>query len=125
MTNDELDKLEALCKAAATGPWMTFKDPLCVMATDPDDGEIYTVVAFNREYNRKKNAAFVAAADPPTVLSLISEVRRLTKIVEYMGEYMGDRVDDGCPPHMRMDRCQDFSTCGDCWLASEFGRDES
>lgn len=67
MTEEELNRLEALAKAATSGPWARHHDPQAYAVYQPEfecwipqDGS---------------DADFIAAANPATVLSLIALAR--------------------------------------------------
>jgi hypothetical protein len=65
MSNDELQALKALAEAATPGPWINHNGRV-VSASDMDVGSAY-----------EGDAAFIAAANPQTVLALVAEVDRL------------------------------------------------
>tara|TARA_R110000796_G_C14362341_1_gene412958 strand:- start:3 stop:290 length:288 start_codon:yes stop_codon:yes gene_type:complete len=73
MTPEVLDELAAKAEAATPGPWV-YDGARSVLVPeeyrDPTTGRRDGV-------HWKPNAAHIAAFDPPTVLALIAEVRRL------------------------------------------------
>src|SRR5690606_14220472 len=72
LSEDRLAELEAMAKAATPGPW-SFRERA---AEDYMVGSIdYELIA--HVWHHEGDAAFIAATDPDTVLSLIAEVRRL------------------------------------------------
>lgn len=83
----DIDELERLAMAATPGPWIThLVDDMAVIAGSRD--EIASTapagfgtdddVDFGTDVERcEANAAFIAAANPTTILSLTAEVRRL------------------------------------------------
>jgi len=72
LTDEKLAELEAMAKAATPGPW-SFRERA---AEDYMVGSIdYEWIA--HVWHHEGDAAFIAATDPDTVLSLIAEVRRL------------------------------------------------
>ena len=71
----DLDALEALAKAATPGPWTHYE----TMQADNHvtaGGGILTGTHVCGPTYEKKNAAFIATADPSTVLALIAELRQ-------------------------------------------------
>jgi len=74
----DLDRLEAMAKAATPGPWAHFNDQgaSSVLAVRP----VSTVVQFDAASHA--DVAFIAALHPGTALALIAEVKRLRELVE-------------------------------------------
>lgn len=75
MTHDEIQNLKALALAATPGPWAT-DDPHIVYS---DIGDEITYLAKTNELDTSykwavKNAAFIAAANPAAILSLIAQL---------------------------------------------------
>lgn len=64
MTNEQLDALEAAAKAATPGPW----------GYDEADEDMAVLGA---ESQLVKDAAYIAAANPSAILSLIAELRQV------------------------------------------------
>lgn len=82
MTNDELDRLEALAGAATAGPWAARPDRCGVFHT-VDDARGCSVLDWHDGPNEptfrmQADAEFIAAARE-AVPALVAEVRRLTK----------------------------------------------
>jgi hypothetical protein len=89
MTDADLDKLEALAKAATPGPWndsggsIDDFDAECTMRIEwiangiPKDGEKDAINA-----NYRFDAAFIAAANPASILALIASARRDAEEIE-------------------------------------------
>lgn len=92
MTQDELDRWEALANAATPGPWVLVDRDILggYEVHAPDD---WTVFGYNGP--ERTDAAFIAAARD-AVPALIAEVRRLRGLVEaaYCEGYR-DRHDKG------------------------------
>lgn len=70
MTDSELKELEAVARAATPGPWK--RD--CRAIDSVERGE--SVASADSE----NDAAYIAAADPATMLSLIGDVREARKV---------------------------------------------
>lgn len=85
VTPDLLDALEEAAKGATGGRWRVTHDPLGThVETDLDHmGRIVKGSSSDRgpEFV-EPDATFIATADPPTVLALVAEVRRLWEVVE-------------------------------------------
>ena len=100
MTPTELASLEALAKAATPGPWkhvetIAFHTGLTytsVQPVDPDPDKMRPMLMASGEYHlcrmshtaaqhaiaiHRANAAFIAAANPAAILSLIEENKRM------------------------------------------------
>lgn len=85
MSDVDLDRLEALARAATPGPWEAVSgsevDPatLWLSGRNTGDGgllaEFYDGAAFSAGPRAEANAHYAAAADPATVLALIAELR--------------------------------------------------
>lgn len=81
----DLDKIEALAKAATPGPWRgdrfdgTVKYD--IVAGDYPNGQYTTVIRGDSEglfgFFKSEDSDFVMAANPSTILALVAEVRRL------------------------------------------------
>lgn len=74
----DLDALEALAKAATPGPWAHYETMQAdnhVTAVTAGGGILTGTHVCGPTYE-KKNAEFIAAADPSTVLALIAELRQ-------------------------------------------------
>lgn len=107
MTNlEELERLEALARAATPGPWGIDNS----VVTSGDGTICYAHHPHERpQWQAEDNAAFIAAANPTAILSLIQRVReadRLLKIengiralaqqnFENMKQYSEDAYDNG------------------------------
>ncbi|GGC22921.1 hypothetical protein [Pseudoduganella buxea] len=74
-----LDKLEELCDAATPGPWCAFETHVVARRTHSRRGFDMKIEGSNRSDNRK-NAAFIAAANPIMVRHLITAYRRLSSV---------------------------------------------
>lgn len=95
----EHTELRKLAEAATPGPWECERH-------DMDDGSISFEVwnqsnkhygrisTFNDEYDNKNsrcNAAFIAVANPETVLALLAERDRLREVLKEIQEIIGKR----------------------------------
>lgn len=100
---DVLAELAALAETATQGRWaasFTVHEPLVthhvctpedVMSIEPAE------LGSDDDAHAARLAAFIAAANPATVLALVAEVRRLTAVVEGFAEH-DCAYGDGCPP---------------------------
>ena len=92
MNIEELDKLEALAKAATPGPWTAQKarsvihvggfSKVCEISTSAN--HVYEdYPGAKKEFIEKQehNAAYLEAANPATILALIERVRELESIL--------------------------------------------
>jgi hypothetical protein len=100
MTDDQLDDLEAKAKAATSGPWRTdgysilrYSDGIAASQSNGSP-EICNVL-LDGDYDPKTrheralhNAAYIAAANPATVLELIAELRNTKKALEVFEGYV-------------------------------------
>ena len=100
----DLDKLEALARAATPGPWQW--DGRTV---DPEDGYVHIpecsyitgLISLAGHYEGyQEDCDFIAAANPAAVLHLIALARRTTSTAGYT------QVDCGCAPSEACDICQ-------------------
>lgn len=86
MTDIDLDELEALAEAATPGLWVTrFPSHTVVMAATPDgtyQGEVARTVSGSLNAHRGANAAFIAAANPATIKTLIASAREAADGIE-------------------------------------------
>jgi hypothetical protein len=93
MTAVDLDKLEALAKAATAGPWRT--DGRCIDQLTDSAGQGFPLDVYPDSVEvvragddggipRDADASFIAAAHPEAVLELVAEVRRLRAEVAAM-----------------------------------------
>ena len=80
MTNP--DELERLARAATEGPWSVDErlEPECVRGRYDD------IVVMETE--RLSDAAFIAAANPATVLALLSANREMRERIESVAKYL-------------------------------------
>lgn len=74
----DLDRLEALARAATPGPWKKDSSYTIGPVSDEDDQSYGFVIPLADVYgdNRTPDAAFIAAANPAAVLALIALARR-------------------------------------------------
>lgn len=117
----DLDKLEALAKAATPGPW-GIKRGYCLY----DNRDMHVVSAWETysgslglaiySDEAMANAKFLEAANPAAVLELIAELRKAIAAQEWIAQRIVGHHDacvhpckcDGCPP------CE--AECVKCWL---------
>lgn len=86
MTDADLDKLEALAKAATQGEWVN-DAPGCIGIHYLQGGKA-TICTTPSEYlEDQANAAFIAAANPATILDLIASARRDAEEIERLIGY--------------------------------------
>lgn len=94
LSEDELAALKALADAATPGPWDCGRDPSHYDAPEitKADGAFYVGV-------KMEDAAFIAAANPQTILALLakikkqeSEIERAWKRVEVLECWQQDRL---------------------------------
>ena len=79
MTDAELSALESLARAATPGPWDC--DALSTVRSMNNDyrgvGIVYCAIDSTGRVPTINNAAYIAAANPATVLELIAELRQV------------------------------------------------
>lgn len=73
MTNDDLDRLEQIAKAAAPGPWEA-----CGCRVESASGDPLGLIIYDEGGHNEADAAHIAAFNPQTALRLLAEVTRLT-----------------------------------------------
>lgn len=82
MKKVDLDELERLAKAATVGPWRQHHlSPQCI------NGPAGRCIADCYEALNKDNAAYIAAANPSTVLALLEELRLARAVVAEAARY--------------------------------------
>ena len=69
MTDEQIDALEALAKAATPGPWKESLYPFFIQAGD------YKIANVTSK-NAGDDSAFIAAANPAAILELIADLRK-------------------------------------------------
>ena len=87
MTDDELDRLDAACKAATPGPWIVGPEEV----TEPygydgfgleiDDGSLFAPNYYGTAFRREDDATFISMARE-AMPRLIAELRRLRTLEE-------------------------------------------
>lgn len=109
MTDIDLDKLEALADAATPGPWI-YRDmrpntygPAFVDSVDVRNLAICGDAVGRSETHgfclqvdsevRMANAAFIAAANPATILDLIASARRDAEEIERLRAFAGRMIE--------------------------------
>ena len=96
MTDKDLDTLEALAQAATPGPWRHPGRALVVSRVDSSEPLVCDCLS-EQFAQAPKDAAFIAAANPATVLKLIAELRRSFREKEWLAKYIANTQ-----PDMRM-----------------------
>lgn len=92
----DLDELEALAKVATPGPWGLYLGAAWQVITDAPDWEQREVATTGPDGSTgsEDDAAFIAAADPSTVIALIAELRqereRADDLETRLSEYLCD-----------------------------------
>ena len=104
MTNEELDRLEALAKAATPGPWYhVYEGSSDWQVYGPHD-DIKPVASLHRYHAPScPDAPFIAAARD-AVPALVAEVKRLRGALVVVAEYeacIGDDYDQPIQNHAR------------------------
>lgn len=118
MTDADLDKLEALAKAATPGPWEQSHregdDEMYRTQVYTADGETIASLAWYPKdmgggrigTYREANAAFMAAANPATILDLIASARRDAEEIERLRARFAELADDF---ERRADACHELN----------------
>ena len=89
-------ELKALAEAATAGRWTTDGD--CdVMSADSDQLNMGYLIGQCHGPDSRKNAQYIAAANPAAVLALIAEVERLTAENEFARSCMQSMIDQTTP----------------------------
>lgn len=96
----DLDKMKALALAATPGPWSAI-EWTCAAPTTVRAGAVGITVADTTGHGRNSevcaiDAAFIAAANPATVLELIAEVERL-RVESANLQYAFDQIKGTAP----------------------------
>ena len=82
-----LDKLEELAKAATPGPWMTPDHALIVHQKHaPCPAVCFVMTKSGACENHAHNAAYIAAANPETILRLVRVARAAKAILAHHDE---------------------------------------
>jgi hypothetical protein len=104
----DIDKLEQLAKAATPGEWHSGHKDIVptanILYIAPEVGE-FSVFVFDKPGLRSNNrheqfmvedadAAYIAAANPQTVLALLSELRALRALLQEAMTVISDYVND-------------------------------
>lgn len=105
VTAEALAKLREMAEAATPGPWRAYQARLrptfgpIINEVQCDDLPIVTWLGFDESRRpaaqHAANAAYIAAFDPPTVLSLLAEVERLKRKLDDAYKQMLPITDDG------------------------------
>jgi len=120
MTDTEFSALEAAAKAATPGPWEeSFDDVLVHRYAILCECRTLKIKNVHIDMDGKKNAAYIAAANPAAILELIAELRQAraerNALINYIVEHGGCPISiwDKCPAEQ-----DDPILCKDCWLKS-------
>lgn len=97
MTNDELENLEKLARAATPGPWRSdYCGDVWTEAekekVDWHDEPVFKGIGTTPRGPDNGTAKYIAAANPDTILKLIGEIRRLQVIEDLLRK--GNRVNE-------------------------------
>lgn len=85
MTSEELKKLRELCEAATPGPWDTRAErmrPRAIVIAGTEQIADAAEHVHWTDLQCERNAAFIAALNPATVLSLLSHIDSLTLAIQ-------------------------------------------
>ena len=113
MTDAELSALESAARAATPGPWKAVGQ--CVA-----DSDRYVLANCNTNFSKGQvvsNAAYIAAANPASILELIAELRQARAerdaLINYIVEHGGYHLSiwEKCPYKQ-----DETHRCNDCWL---------
>ena len=113
MTDTELNELDKLAKAATSGRWSIDERNCEIVVSRPDMKDIAEAMSM---HNGGCDAAFIAAANPATIISLIAELRQARKERDWV---IRRAVFNGnlCHRHIR-DCGRDIgmgNNCVECW----------
>lgn len=108
MTNPKLDRegLRALAEKATPGPWQPSGDSIEVHR----GGTLFVAYRGNGTYD---DAAFIAAANPTTVLALLDENERMRAAVSVMSIAL-ERIAGGNPANTNSETAKDMSEWSHC-----------
>jgi len=89
MNSEELDKLEALCRAATPGLWT------CIRNTWYDGMRLGQHELIGPKFNyspdineeEPKDAAYICAANPQTILRLVAQLRKASMLVRVLEQF--------------------------------------
>lgn len=77
LTSEQLADLRAKAEAATPGPWITSKAPTGIWVEAPESAVALVGDSFSGREQGPLNAAFIAAANPATILQLLDMVESL------------------------------------------------
>jgi len=107
LTEEKLTEIEKAAKAATPGPWTSHVDPFTLLAgpvyEDSDDVLLWQNGWESSIDLTPFDIAHIATSDPPTVLSLVAEVRRLRECLQIAGiqAFMRDKPPEEVADHLR------------------------
>ena len=91
--------MEGLAKAATPGEWIARKRGVSVACGLPNDEVTYPVASCKNDISERHeqlaDAAYIAAANPQAILSLLAEHRQLIERVEVLEGAADDKFDAG------------------------------
>jgi len=99
VTPELLADITALAQAATPGPWANAEGYSVFSGTPPDHIWVCAMIAGRPSPEDLANAAYIAAADPQTVLALVAEIARLRE---------HDTPHVGCNCHFNIKRKQSW-----------------
>lgn len=110
----DLDKLEALAKAATQGEWAADHDGCLTKANNEwafiPLASAFTEGAFYEDEKAHANAAFIAAANPATILDLIASARRDAELLSRVHQMATEgHVKAGCDNWRAVERCRQIA----------------
>ena len=132
-----LDKLEALAKAATPGPWEDLSNHPDHLCGTINKGKKHIAGCSWFETWREEqhvsveealaNAAYIAAANPTTMLELVAELREARRERDWLASQrhpQGPGDTHGCPNLERYSKCDNVGSfgvhshkkCRECWL---------
>lgn len=89
----DLKKLRELAENATPGPWEDYYETgirPCVMAYDENDKGLRSVRAYVADTQFSPDRAYIAAANPETVLALIDRIEKLEAQLKEANEVIDD-----------------------------------
>ena len=127
MTDTEINELEKLAKAATPGPWTTRTTRNGSFVYSENGAEIsFSSIIYSSEPSHcvskdqaEKNASFIAAVNPITILYLIEELRKTSKKRDWIIRNVVER-EGMCPLNVEIcfDNTKTREDCIECWKKS-------
>lgn len=99
MTNNDkpfwerMESLDKLAEQATPGPWFSLEidGDACVSLDKEDDGATIII-----EPIEKRDADFIASANPATIQAMVAKLRSLERESDYLAEFIALNVKNGC-----------------------------